>query len=55
MPMKSLEWSYQMGVEGRFQEYSATYEHEEEQTALITPGLDSIDKVPIHFIVGGKD
>lgn len=43
----------QTAIEGRFQEYSPTYEQGDTQTPLIP--LDSIDKVPIAMWVGADD
>lgn len=54
-PLKSREWYTQITIEDRYQVYDATYGDSQKQSAMISPGLDSIDKVPIHLIVGEND
>jgi hypothetical protein len=54
-PTKTREWYYQNAVEQSYSQYDFTYEDERALYPLIDPGLDSIDKVPLHFIVGEND
>ena len=54
-PLKNLEWSQQIAVTDRFQEYDPNFTDRKGEPPLISPGLWSIDKVPIHMIVGTKD
>ena len=54
-PLKSREWYYQITVEDRYQTYDPLYGETKEQMPMISPGLDSIDTVPIHLIVGTDD
>ena len=54
-PVKSREWYYQIAVEEKFQEWGKDYLRGQRETPMVSPGLDSITKVPIHLIVGTKD
>ena len=55
-PLKFFEWSYQIAVTDRLLQYDPNFsKNQSYDTPLISPGLESIDKVPIHLIVGEKD
>ena len=55
-PLKFFEWSYQIAVTDRFLEYDPNFStNQSYNTPLISPGLESINKVPIHILVGEKD
>ena len=53
--MKSREWYYQIAVSERYQTYDPLYADEQKEMPMISPGLDSIDSVPIHLLVGKDD
>ena len=56
IPLKTFEWSSQIAVTGRFIEYDPLFgKNQSYDTPLISPGLDSINMVPIHILVGEKD
>lgn len=54
--VKSVEYFSQMAMSGRFQEFIPDFENATSvESALIEPGLDSIDKVPVQFIMAASD
>lgn len=54
-PLKSREWYTQITISDRYQEYDPLYDEREQVMPMISPGLDSIDTVPIHLVVGADD
>jgi predicted esterase len=42
-------------VSNRYQEYDPNFSEKQSETPMISPGLGSIDKVPIYMIVGSED
>ena len=56
MTTKSLELFDQIAITGRFQEYNPDFATAIDKTApLVEPGLDSIDQVPLQFIMAADD
>ena len=54
--LRLMDRFYQIGISGRFQEYSETFgEPDAVETPLIEPGLDTIDKVPLIFVRAKDD
>lgn len=55
-PLKSREWYTQITVSDRYQDYDPTYgDVERDDMPMISPGLGSINTVPIHLIAGAED
>ena len=54
-PLKSREWYTQITIEDRYQIYDPLYGDRKAHSDLISPGLESINKVPIHLLVGEND
>lgn len=53
MPIKAYEYYSQIAITGRFQQYVKDFASGDAavESDLVSPGLDSLDKVPIQFVV----